>query len=302
MRETIADMRDVVIIGAGVAGLTAATYFGRFRRPALVVDGDASRARWIPESHNIPGIPQGVGGPELLSRLKAQAQRYDAELISGWACSIARREGGFAVEVGDRSIDCRYVVMATGVEDQLPPLAGSAEALMRSVLRVCPICDAFEAIDKRIAVIGDGERGEHEAEFLRTYSAHVCYLHVGPDEGQACRRRLAERGIDFIEIELSQLRITDRSLELVQPQGMQRVFDVFYGALGCSARIGLASTLGAACDESNALRVSSHQQTTVEGLYAAGDNVRGLNQVVVAAAEAAIAATDIHNRLRRAGH
>jgi thioredoxin reductase (NADPH) len=295
-------MRDVVIIGAGIAGLTAAIYLGRFRRPALVVDGDSSRARWIPESHNIPGFPHGVGGNELLSRLKSQAVRYGAKIVPGWVESVVHHHSGFAVDVGGKIVESRYVLMATGVEDHLLPLTGSDEALLRSLLRVCPICDAFEAVDKRIAVIGDGEGGEHEAEFLRTYSAEVCYLHLGPDRDLSRRRRLADRGIDSIEIELAQLRLRDHSLEVKLPEGTERVFDVFYVALGCSPRNELAAGLGALCDESHALKVNSHQQTTVDGLYAAGDLVRGLNQVVVAAAEAAVAATDIHNRLRCAGH
>ncbi|HEX3837223.1 MAG TPA: NAD(P)/FAD-dependent oxidoreductase [Steroidobacteraceae bacterium] len=295
-------MRDVLVIGGGVAGLTAATYLGRFRRRALVVDGDSSRARWIPESHNIPGFPQGIGGEQLLARLRSQAARYGAEIVPGWVGSLVREDSGFALEVDGQTLRSRYVVMATGTEDHLPPLPGAAEALLRSVLRVCPICDAFEAIGQRIAVIGDGQRGEEEAGFLRTYSEQVCYLHVGPDVDRKRRQRLKDQGIDLIETELAQLRVKGNALELTMPEGMSRVFDVFYGALGCSARIELATALGAQCDESRVLQVDAHQQTTVDGLYAAGDIVKGLNQVVIAAAEAALAATDIHNRLRRSGH
>jgi len=294
-------MRDVVIIGAGIAGLTAATYLGRFRRPPLIVCGEGSRARWIPESHNIPGFPQGIGGTALLTQLQVQAEKYGAEAIPGWVQSIIRDDDGFTIDVSGTVLRARYILLATGVQDHLPDLDGAAEALLRSVLRVCPICDAFEAVDKRIAVIGDGERGEHEAEFLRTYSEEVCYLHVGDTSDQGRRQRLADRGIDLIDTDIAQLKVVDDALELSTPTGAPRLFDVFYTALGCSPRIALATALGALCDENQALRVNAHQQTTVDGLYAAGDVVRGLNQVVVAAAEAAIAATDIHNRLRRFG-
>ena len=292
-------MRDVLIVGAGVAGLTAASYLGRFRRPALVVDGGPSRAQWIPESHNIPAFPQGLGGEALLSRLKAQAQEYGAELWRGWVESIERDDSGFTVTLDGESIRSRFVILSTGVEDHLPPLPGAAEALLRGVLRVCPICDGFEAIGKRIAVIGNGERGENEAGFLRTYSEAVTYLQLGGDTDPEREQRLNARGIELIEIALSELTIKDDALVLNGRPGEQRPpFDVFYTALGCSPRNELAASLGAVCDANNALRVDAHQQTTVEGLYAAGDIVRGLNQVVVAAAEAALAATNIHNRLR----
>jgi thioredoxin reductase (NADPH) len=291
-------MRDVLIIGGGIAGLTAASYLGRFRRPALIVDGGASRARWIPESHNIPGFPAGIGGRELLARLRAQAEAYGAQIMSGLVDSICPSPTGFAVELGKEALHVRFVLLATGIEDKLPPLAGAEEALLRSVLRVCPVCDGFEAIDQKIAVIGDGDRGEHEAEFLRTFSNDVCYIHVGDRSDKLRRQRLKDRGIELIEANLDQLSIRHDALELLSPTSGPRHFDVFYSALGCTPRFELAATLGARCDENGALAVDVHQQTSVDGLYAAGDLVRGLNQVVVAGAEAAIASTHIHNRLR----
>ena len=76
---------DVIIVGAGPAGLTAATYLGRFRRKVLILDGGLSRASWIPEGHNTPGFPDGVGGDALLSRLSEQASRYGAERVTARA-------------------------------------------------------------------------------------------------------------------------------------------------------------------------------------------------------------------------
>src|ERR1700742_3318966 len=97
MRATHEDSgaQDAVIIGAGPAGLTAATYLGRFHRKAVVVDGGASRARWIPESHNIPGFPRGIGGPALLDELREQAVRYGADIHIGHVDAIEQVELGF---------------------------------------------------------------------------------------------------------------------------------------------------------------------------------------------------------------
>jgi thioredoxin reductase (NADPH) len=296
------EQRDVVIVGAGIAGLTAATYLGRFRRPVLIISGGQSRAEWIPESHNIPGFTRGVGGAQFVAQLKEQAERYGADILPGQVHSIGRVDSGFALHVDGATIHSRYVILGTGVQDHLPALAGAGEALLRSVLRVCPVCDGYEAIDKRIAVIGDGERGEREAEFLQTFSTDVTLLYVGTDADRGRRQRLRSRGIDLIETELTQLKVSEKTLDFTTRHGATRSFDVFYTALGCSPRMQLAGALGARCDDNNALEVDSHQQTSIEGLYAAGDVVRGLNQVVIAAAEAALAAADIHNRLRRAGH
>ncbi len=288
-------MLDTLIIGAGPAGLTAATYLGRFRRRAVVIDAGESRARWIPKSHNIPAFARGIGGHELLAQLREQAIRYGAEIRPGHVDSIARRGDGFAVALGDCELVSRFVLLATGVHDHLPDLDGCEEAVLRGLLRVCPICDAFETTGREIAIIGTGEHARREAQFLLTYSDRITLVDVG---GQGDLTQRETPGIRVIRSELRDLVIESNRLVLRRPGAEPFVFDVAYSALGCSPQNELAASLGARMDDSNALRVNSHQQTSIEGLYAAGDIVRGLNQVVVAAAEAAIAATDMHNKLR----
>ena len=285
------DVWDVIVVGAGPAGLTAAIYLGRYRRRCMVLEDGHSRARWIPTSHNIPGFTDGIGGEELLATLKEQAQRYGAQIRHANASSIALDAGVFSLGTDAGVLHCRYLLLATGVRDHLPSIEGASEAVLRSLLRFCPICDAFEAIDKRIAVIGDGAPGVREAEFLKHYSAQVTLLHTGSADAPA------SEDIERVSIRLSDLRIQEDRIVLVSVTG-ERHFDVAYLALGTSSQHNLARALGATCDEHGALRVNAHQETSVPRLYAAGDVVRGLNQVVVAAADSAIAATDIHNKLR----
>ena len=291
-------MQDAIVVGAGPAGLTAAIYLGRFRRRCIVLEDGQSRARWIPTSHNIPGFTAGVGGEEFLGSLKAQALKYGADIRHGHASTLTLSDGVFAVGTVEGTLYSPYVLLATGVRDHLPAIEGAPEAVMRSLLRFCPICDAFEAIDQRIAVIGDGPLGEREAMFLVNYSRHVTLLHVGSLDSRAATPGFAA-GIERIQIQLSDLHIQKDRVTLHVADD-ERHFDVVYLALGCSPQHNLARSLRASCDEKGALRVNAHQETTVPKLYAAGDIVRGLNQVVIAAAEAAVAATDIHNKLRGA--
>lgn len=295
------EILDTIVIGAGPAGLTAAIYLGRFRQSCLVLEDGHSRAQWIPTSHNIPGFPAGVGGQEFLNGLRAQAVRYGAQVRRARVSEIRVDDGVFVLRCDDEILRCRFAVLATGVRDHLPPIIGATEAVARSLLRVCPICDAFEAIDRRIAVICDGPLGEREALFLRDYSARITLLHIG-SAAPAGGTENSDTGIERLWVQISDLHIRDDRLILASEVG-ERSFDVVYLALGCSSRNELARSLGAICDESGALQVNAHQETTVPGLYAAGDVVRGLNQIVVSAAESAIAATDIHNKLRpRSGH
>ncbi|MDP9087701.1 MAG: NAD(P)/FAD-dependent oxidoreductase [Pseudomonadota bacterium] len=290
-------MHDIVIIGAGPAGLTAATYLGRFRRQALVIDGEASRARWIPKSRNMPGFSQGVGGPELLAQLRLQAVRYGAHLRPGHVQSLRRIENGLEVHLGTDTLESRFVLLATGVRDHLPPLPGVAEAVLRSVVRVCPICDGFEATGKNIAVISDNDRGAAEAEFLTTYSDRVTLISTGDITEVRCKK-LDAAGIQVVRAGWAQLELSEAALHLHSPEHSM-TFEAVYSALGCTPLDRLASDLGAELDADHALVVDAHQKTSVPFLYAAGDVVRGLNQIAVAAAEGAIAATDIHNQLRK---
>lgn len=291
-------MWDAVVIGAGPAGLTAAIYLARFHRKVLVIDGGESRARWIPESHNIPGFCHGIGGRELLEKMMRQAHTYGAVVQCGSVAKVTASEGVFQTQVDDELLQSRCLLLATGVNDHLPAIGDAEEAILRSRLRICPICDAFEATGRDIAVIGDGEHAEREAEFLTTYSDRITLLDISGKRDTSMADRLARRGIQVLETTLEAIELTEDSWRLRLPGHRVRTFDVCYAALGCTPRNELALALGARVDGSHSLVVNAHQETSVPNLYAAGDMVRGLNQVIVAAAEAAIAATDIHNKLR----
>jgi len=188
---------DAVILGAGPAGLTAATYLARFRRRVVVLGAGPPRASWIPESHNTPGFPHGVGGPELLKRLTDQATQFGVEIREARANTLARDEEVFEVSTSSGSLHGRSVLLATGVIDRLPSLEGLESAVRRSLVRMCPICDAYEAIGQRIAVLGVGGLAEREAAFLRTYSDQVTVI--------------GERSGDF--------RFTDATVTWTAPDG-----------------------------------------------------------------------------------
>jgi thioredoxin reductase (NADPH) len=291
---------DAVIIGGGPAGLTAAIYLGRFRRSVLVIDAGDSRARRIPISRNHPGFPDGIVGAELVARTMEQASRYGAVLRSGKVRGLRREDGVFKLDVDGEAIRAPFVLVATGVVDNDPHLPGVERAIERGLLRICPICDAYEVIDEKIGVIGDGSHGVREAQFLRNYSDDVTLIHIRPDTPLSAddHRTLHEARVDLIECSINRVVIENDAIRALDIGGKQHRFDVIYAALGITPQSQLARQAGAFTDEANCLRVSAHQETSVDGLYAAGDLVRGLNQISVAEGEGAIAATDIHNRLR----
>ncbi|HEY1224433.1 MAG TPA: NAD(P)/FAD-dependent oxidoreductase [Brevundimonas sp.] len=291
---------EVLVIGAGPAGLTAATYLARFLRRVLVADAGAPRACWIPLSHNMPGFPAGITGEAILSRMRDQAAEYGAVIEAGRVEALVRDGDGFSARLNGRTLRVRAVLLATGVVDHHPDLPGVERAIERALVRICPICDGYEATDKAVAIIGDSDMGVREAAFLRTYSERVTLIHIGAAEALTRRDELARLGVDLVEAPIDNVTLEGDRVTALSWGGTFRSFDLVYSALGTTANAGLAEALGAHTDDDGRLQVDLHQATSVPGFYAAGDVVRSLNQIAVATAEAAVAATAIHNRLREA--
>ncbi len=292
------DAPQILVIGAGPAGLTAATYLARFRRRVLVADGGSPRACWIPLSHNMPGFPQGIAGDAILRRMTEQAQEYGAVIEPGAVGGLARAGQGFVARLNGREIRAQAVLLATGVVDHHPDLPGVERAIERALVRICPICDGYEATDKAVAVIGRDDKGVREAAFLRTYSDRVSLIHIGPAEALTANGELDRLGIELIRAPIDNVRLEGERVTALSWGGAFRAFDLVYSALGTSPNAQLARAVDAKLGDDGRLLVDAHQRTSVPGLYAAGDVVRGLNQIAVATAEAAIAATAIHNDLR----
>jgi thioredoxin reductase (NADPH) len=292
---------DVLVIGGGPAGLAAAVYLARFRRSVTVIDAGASRASWIPVSHNIVGFPEGLSGSALLARLREQAVEYGAVLIRGEVRGLTRRpDGMFEAVVGDRVVVSARVLLATGGLDVEPDLPGIRDAVARGLVRYCPICDAYEVTGKRVGLIAFGKCRVREALLLRAYTDDLTVLTLGRQmELEDDERRMLERaGVRVLTAPVTRLQVEgDTIVAWHMADGSEQRFDTLYSALGTRVRSGLATALGAEADEDGALLVSRHQETNVPGLYAAGDVVAGLSQVSVAGGHAAIAATRINASL-----
>lgn len=293
---------DCLVIGGGPAGLTAAIYLARFRRRFQVVDAGHSRAALIPTSHNHAGFPEGIHGRTLLGRMAEQARKYGAHIVAGSVTSLVRRpDRVFLATVDGEQIAARTILLATGVVDREPALPDVPDAIQRGLVRHCGICDGYEVLGKRVAVIGHVSSGLHEALFLRTYTSDVTLLSLGCPLtlSEAERRQAAEAGIGVVEEPVERVVIDgDQIRALTMREGDCRSFDALYSAIGSDARSDLVRALGTHLDEKGCVVTDEHQRSSTDGLFAAGDVVRSLDQISVAMGQAAIAATAIHNRLR----
>jgi thioredoxin reductase (NADPH) len=302
----MADILDCVVVGAGPGGLTGAIYLGRYLRRFVVLDSGDSRLDWIPISHNHPGFPDGVRGSELRGRMREQAERYGARVVSAEAVSAERDDAGVFTLTGAEGEVWRAwnVILATGVKDNEPALPDVYSLVKRGLIRICPICDGYEQRGKRIGIIGNSAKAVAEAVFMRFYADDVTVLNVGPPENLSDqdRSRAAKAGVDVVDTTIRAVACEgDRITAFDIGDGKRCAFDTVYAAMGFTPRRQLAEQLGAAVGDDDRVFVDDHMMTSVEGLFAAGDVVRGLNQISIAQGEAAIAATAIHNRLRAAG-
>lgn len=292
---------DALVIGAGPAGLTAALYLARFRRTLAIVDSGESRARYIPRTRNYPGFPEGIGGEALLARLREQATRYGAQVTQGLVTSLRRDGDVFAAQVGDTRILARRVILASGIVDTQPEMEGLEEAIAAGCIRLCPICDGHEVIDRDVAVYGCAADVAGHARFMKTFSPRIAVLLTrdGGAIAQDDAAALAHAGIEVVQSPVQRLAMgKDRRAIATLADGSARHFDTVYPVLGCRMRSELATSLGVSTTDKGDVYVDSHQQTSVPGLYAAGDVVAALNQLSVAVGHAAIAATHLHNSLR----
>ncbi len=294
-------MEDCIIVGAGPAGLTAAIYLTRFHLSIRLFDCGSSRAALIPRTRNHAGFPKGIGGKELLDRMLAQAERYGAVRERHEVTRIEPLAEGFAVHAAGRAFPARAVLLATGVVNHRPdglddPL--HAEALARGLLRYCPICDAYEVTDRRIGVIGTGDHGMREALFLRGYSRDVTLIAPGAEHelDAECMSALDAAGVMRIDGPCGGYAIEGERIALDTARG-RLAFDSIYPALGSRIRSDLAIAAGARASEDGCLECDDHQRTSVPGLFAAGDVVKGLDQISHAMGAAGVAATAIRNML-----
>jgi thioredoxin reductase (NADPH) len=291
---------DTLIIGGGPGGLTAAIYLQRFTRKVALFDKGNSRLSLVPVSHNYPGFPDGVRGADLLDNLRCQLGRYGGAVTEGEIVKLRIDDGAFVGEHAGGEVRALTVLIATGIADSGLPIENWREAVASGAVRLCPVCDGYDVIDQRIAVVSAPTNPIGHAMFMRSFSDDVTLFDraEGSILSAAERRQLDAAGVRYISSAVRDVTMSaDMKPVLNTADGASHQFDVMYPMLGETARSELAAALGAETAECGELVVDDFQCTSVPGLYAVGDVVRGLNQISVATGQAAVAATRIHNTL-----
>ncbi|MBG6056457.1 thioredoxin reductase [Salinibacterium sp. CAN_S4] len=196
---------DVIIVGGGVAGLSAALMLGRARRQVLVVDGGSPRNRFASHMHGVLGN-EGVEPAVLLERGRNEAASYGVEFERGTVSLVEQAEPFLQVALADRAVrTARSLIVATGLTDELADIPGLRERWGRTVLH-CPYCHGWEVRDQRLGVIATSPMGLHQAELVRQWSSRVTLFTAGLGgiSGTA-KRRLRARGIDLVDTAVTEV-------------------------------------------------------------------------------------------------
>ena len=203
---------DVVVVGGGVAGLTGAVVLARSRRSVLVIDDGRPRNAPADGVHNYLGH-EGIAPADLLARGRAEATGYGAEIRTGRAMTATTTDGVFRVGLADGStVECRRLLVASGLTDELPDLPGLAERWGHDVLH-CPYCHGWEIRDRRIGMLATGPLAVEQAQLWREISPHVLLFTTGPlalDDVE--RERLAARAITIVDDQAVGLELVDDAL------------------------------------------------------------------------------------------
>jgi thioredoxin reductase len=291
---------DVVIVGAGPAGLSAALILGRCRRSVLICDIGRPRNAASQAIHGFltrDGIPPFA----FLDLARRELARYDTiELrsveVTDATCTSGTR---FDVTLADGTVvRSRKLLIATGVMDNLPPIDGVGELYGRSVFH-CPYCDGWEVRDQPIAIYGRGERGLGLSLELTAWSPDLILCTDGPTEiAPDDLARLARNGITVREDRVARLEGNDGILtHVVFESGERLPRRALFFTTGPFQRSDLSTRLGCEINEKGTVRTGKYETTHLAGLYVAGDASRAVQWVVVAAAEGAEAAFAINTDL-----
>jgi thioredoxin reductase (NADPH) len=306
-------MYNVIIIGSGCAGLTAAIYAGRANLKPLVLDGHEPGGQLSLTTHveNFPGFPEGIMGPELIENMRKQAEKFGAEFKAGAVTEVDVSKRPFKVVAGKDTYEAQALIVAAGASARLLGLKGEKELIGRG-LSTCATCDGYFFRGKPIAVVGGGDSAMEEANFLSRYASKVYLVHRR-NEFRASKimidRAKANEKVEFLTpFALESILSPNGHVEGAQLRNLQTketrqiVVDGVFVAIGHDPNSMIFK--GKLEMDSNGYLLAKHGSlTAVPGVFIAGDvQDHRYRQAVTAAGSGCMAAIDAEKFLEEHKH
>ncbi len=293
---------DVIIIGSGPAGLTAAIYSNRAQRSTLVIGGITwgGQLMLTGEVENFPGFPKGVLGPDLMANMRSQAERLGVKILFEDATAVDFSSHPFKVKIGDKVYEAKTVILATGASTKWLGLPAESRLRGRGV-SACATCDAPFFRDKKTVVVGGGDTALDEALALAKSAREVTVVHRRA-QLKACKflqeRVFANKKINFvwnsvIEDILGKDRVEGVKLRNVQTgEESTMATDAVFVAVGHRPNTSIFKGQ-IDLDENGYIKAHNETKTSVEGVFVAGDNHdKRYKQAITAAGAGCKAALD----------
>ncbi|EKF54548.1 alkyl hydroperoxide reductase [Galbibacter marinus] len=292
---------EVIIVGGSYAGLSAALALGRSLREVLIVDSSLPCNRQTPHSHNF--ITQdGVPPAEIAAIAKEQVLQYKSvDYITDLAVTSKKSQGGFEVKTeSDKIFWAKKVIFATGLKDEIPPISGFAECWGISLIH-CPYCHGYEFRNNKTGIIANGDRAFHLASLVGNLTSQLYILTNGrADFTSEQLKKLDQNHINIIESEISQVKHHNGHLQKVVFKNQEMMgFDALYAGFPFSQHSGLPEALGCELTQHGHIKVDEFQKTTVEGIYACGDNSNMMRSVANSVASGNLAGAMVNAELTK---
>lgn len=291
--------RDVIIIGGGLAGLSAAIYLGRSRRNTLLIHSDRSMAKWEDDVQNYLGFPDGISGDAILERGRRQVERFGVQIKEDEIRFVTKVDEIFHLRGKTQSYRALRLLVATGLTHLPPEIAGVRECLGLSLF-FCKDCDAFRVQGKRIVILGHNNEAADYALAMLLFSASVVIATndhtLTWDSDHAAW--LEEYRIPVRRERIAEVEHADGHLRaLTFGAGVRLEADAAFATRGDVTHTELLTGLGAELDTEGQVVVDACLRTTVPGLYAAGCVTPANCQMIIAAGQGATAAQSINRGL-----
>jgi thioredoxin reductase (NADPH) len=290
---------DAVIVGGGLAGLSAAIYLGRSRRDTLLIHSGHSMAKWERDVQNYLGFPDGLDGGDLLARGFAQVSRFGVAIVEDEVLELQRdRKGMFGVGAARRYI-ARRVLLATGLTHLPPDMPGGRKCLGKSLF-FCKDCDAYRVRGRSIVIIGRNNEAAEYALSMLLFSSKVliCSNGKAPKWDKVYAEWLDEYSIPVTQQSIRSISHDDGQLSAVILEGGEALTaQAVFMTRGDIYHHDLAAQAGARLDNEGQVIVDHDMKTSVPGLYAAGCVTPANCQMIIAAGQGAIAGQAINRDL-----